>query len=65
LPEKLFEDSQIFHLHTKYSWIELSYVIGLGLVCLNSLPPGVKYGFGMASVAMFYDQICIVGEGCN
>jgi hypothetical protein len=25
----------------------------------------VKYGFGMANVAMFYDQICIVGEGGN
>ncbi len=65
LLEKLFEDFQILHLHTKYSWIELSYVIALGLMCLGSLPPGVKYGFGMASVAMFYNQICIVGEGGN
>jgi hypothetical protein len=53
------------HLHTKYSCIELSYAIGLRLVCLGSLPLGVKYGFGMANVAMFYDQICIVGEGGN
>jgi hypothetical protein len=59
LLEKLFKDFQILHLHTKYSWIELSYAIGL------ALPPGVKYGFGMASVVMFYDQICIVGEGGN
>jgi hypothetical protein len=25
----------------------------------------VKYGFGMASAAMFHDQIYIVGEGGN
>jgi hypothetical protein len=65
LPEKLFEDSQILHLHTKYSWIELSYATGLRLMYLGSLPPRVKYGFGMASAAMFIDQICIVGEGGN
>jgi hypothetical protein len=65
LLEKLFEDFQIFHLHTKYLWIELSYATGLGLVCLSSLPPRVKYGFGMASAVMFYDHICIVGEGGN
>ncbi len=65
LLEKLFEDFQIFHLHTKYSWIELSYAIGFGLVCIGSLPLGVKYGFGMANVTMFYDQICMVGEGGN
>jgi hypothetical protein len=64
LLEKLFEDFQILHLHTKYSWIELSYATGLGLMCI-SLPPGVKYGFGMADVAMFYEQICMVGEGGN
>ncbi len=63
--EKLFEDFQILHLHTKYSWIELSYATCLGLMCLNSLPLGVKYGFGMASEAMLYDQICIVGECGN
>ncbi len=63
--EKLFEDSQILHLHTKYSWIELSSATSLGLVCLSSLPLGVKYGFRMASAAMFYDQIYIVGEGGN
>ncbi len=65
LLEKLFKDSQILHLHIKYSWIELSNATGLGLVCLSSLPHGVKYGFGMASATMFYDQICIVGEGGN
>jgi hypothetical protein len=65
LLEKLFKDFQILHFHTKYSWIELSYATNLGLVCLSSLPPGVKYGFGMANVTMFYDQICIVGEGGN
>jgi hypothetical protein len=65
LLEKLFKDSQIPHLHTKYSWIELSYATSLGLVCLGSLPLGVKYGFGMASATMFYDQIYIVGEGGN
>ncbi len=43
----------------------LSYAIGLGLVCLGSLPPRVKYGFRMASATMSYDQICIVGEGGN
>jgi hypothetical protein len=40
LPEKLFKDFQILYLHTKYSWIELSYAIGLKLVCLGSLPLG-------------------------
>jgi hypothetical protein len=48
LLKKLFKDFQILHLHTKYSWIELFYAIGLGLMW-------VKYGFGMATVAMFYD----------
>ncbi len=62
---ELFEDSQILLLHTKYSWIELSYATGLGLVHLGSLPPGVKYGFGMANASMFYDQVSIVGEGGN
>jgi hypothetical protein len=65
LLEKLFKDFQILHLHTKYSYIELSYATSLGLMCLSSLPLGVKFGFGMASVIMFYDQICIVGEGGN
>jgi hypothetical protein len=65
LLEKLFKDFQILHLHTKYSWIELSYAIGLGIMCLGSLPLGVKYGFGMANVAMLYNQIYIVGKGGN